>query len=697
VSVITPARSTFKSPQSVINPKSVAIVGASERAAWPSAIFRQLKESGYTGPIYPVNPRNSEVWGERAYPDLASLPSPVEHAIIVVPAPAVLGVLETGLQNGLKSATIYSGNIGEGSDPEGVARGVKLRQLVARSGLVVNGPNCMGGNSFHHNFFAYPNGELLQLPKGPVAFISQSGGMVQFFAKSAGERGVKFSTMFSTGNEIDLDLADYVNFLVDDEHTKIITLFIEGIRRTPVFLQAAARALEAGKPILAIKTGKSQKSRDAAKSHTGAISGDYDGFRAMCDRYGIVTCETLEDLMETTLVFQAGRLPKGSRVGWVTTSGGTVDLLYDAIEEQGGTSAPEFSSATKEKLAAFVPAEIGVKNPLDAGIPTTDQNAIDMCAAVADDPQVDMIAWAAVLPNGKRRPDPTVLRTILERTQKPFLAFGRMAYQLGPDALSFQDQVGFPYLQGLPQTIHALSSLAFYAERKGRKIEPLPASRREPLTQEELSIALSERGLSPPRTSFAATASEAAKAASGIGFPVVLKIVSPDILHKTEVGGVHTGLTSEADVERAAQQMLMTIRQRAPQATITGFMVQEQAMGVELLIGLRQDPLYGPMLTMGAGGIFVELMKDVAHSLLPLAERDVERLLSQLRITKLLDGWRGAAEADKPALIQAIIALSQFYLEHRDTVGDLEINPLIILPEGRGLRAVDIRVTASEV
>lgn len=691
-----PARSSFKSPHSVINPKSIAIVGASERAAWPSAIYRQLKTSGFSGPIYPVNPRGGEVWGERAHPDLASLPSQAEHAIVVVPAPAVLGVLETGVQNGLKSATIYSGNIGEGSDPEGVARGVALRELVARTGLVVNGPNCMGGNSFHHNFFGYPNGELLQLPKGPVAFISQSGGMVQFFAKSAGERGMKFSTMFSTGNEIDLDLADYVNFLVDDEHTKIITLFIEGIRRTPVFLQAAARALEAGKPVIAIKTGKSQKSREAAKSHTGAVSGDYDGFRAMCDRYGIVTCETLEDLMETTLAFQADRLPTGSRVGWVTTSGGTVDLLYDVIEEQGRTTAPEFSAITKEKLSAFVPAEIGVKNPLDAGIPTTDQNAIDMCAAVADDPQIDMIAWAAVLPNGKRRPDPAVLRTILERTQKPFLAFGRMAYQLGPDALSFQDQVGFPYLQGLPQTIHALSSLAFYAERKGRKIAPLPASRHEALTQETLSAALIERDLPPPRSSFAPTATEAAKAAREIGFPVVLKIVSPDILHKTEVGGVHTGLASEADVEQAAQRMLMNVRQRAPQALITGFMVQEQAMGIELLVGLRQDPLYGPMLTLGAGGIFVELMKDVAHCLLPVSTSDVEQLLGKLRITKLLDGWRGNAAADKAALIRAIVALSQFYLEHRDAIGDLEINPLIVMPQGRGLRAVDIRVTASE-
>lgn len=688
-------RSSFKSPQSVLNPKSVAIVGASERAAWPTTIFRQLTACSFEGPIYPVNPRGGEIWGIKAYPDLASLPTQVEHAIIAVPAPAVISVLETGVQQGLKSATIYSGNIGEGADPDGVARGDQLRALVAHTGLVVNGPNCMGGNSFHHNFFAYPNAELLQLPKGGVAFISQSGGMVQFFAKSAGERGVKFSTIFSTGNEIDLDLADYVNFLVDDEHTRIITLFIEGIRRTPVFLRAAARALQAGKPIITIKTGKSQKSREAARSHTGAISGDYAGFQAMCERYGIITCDTLEDLMETTLAFQADRLPNGSRVGWVTTSGGTVDLLYDAIEEQGATTAPEFSDTTAQKLRAFVPAEIGVKNPLDAGIPTTDQNAIDMCAAVADDPCIDMIAWAATLPTPRRMPDAKILRSILERTDKPFLAFGRMAYGLAPGALEFQDQVGFPYLQGLPQTINALAALSFYAERKGRKIDPLPSSSMAALSQEALAEALAHCGLPAPHFVYAATAADAAQIASEIGFPVVLKIVSPDILHKTEVGGVHTGLTSAADVERAAQQMLMIVRQRAPEAMVTGFMVQEQAMGVELLIGLQQDPLYGPMLTIGAGGIFVELMKDVVHSLLPVSAGDVEKMLEKLRINKLLTGWRGGAAADLQTLAKSISRLCDFYLKHRDGVGDLEINPLIVMPQDKGLRAVDIRITPS--
>ena len=688
-------RTTFKSPHSVLSPRSIAIVGASERARWPTDIFNNLRNGGFSGKVYPVNPRASEVWGVPCYPDLASLPEPAEHALVIVPAPAVLDVLEKGVTVGLKSATIYAGNIGEGSDPEGVARGQAVRALVARSGLALNGPNCMGGNSLHHRFFGYPNGELVHLPKGSVAFVSQSGGMVQFCCKSAGDRGVKFSAMFSSGNELDLDLADFVNYLVDDPETKIITLFIEGIRRPEIFMRAAARALAAGKPIIAIKTGKSQKSREAAQSHTGAISGDYAGFKAMCERYGIVTCDSLEDMMETALAFQGGRLAKGPRVGWVTTSGGTVDLLYDYVEEIGCISTPDFSTETEAKIRHLVPTEIGLKNPLDAGIPTTDANAVEMCAAVANDPQVDMLAWAAVLPSGKRRQDSNVLRGILAATEKPVIAFGRMAYMVGPEGLRFQDEVGIPFLQGLPATVNALGALAFYGARAGRMVPDLGAPRApgSPLGDAQLADALRARGLPPPSSGFGATPAEAAEAAMRIGFPVALKLVSAQVSHKTEVGGVRLGLTSVEDIERAARDMIEAVATRAPDAQVDGFLVQEMVRGVEVILGVRTDPLYGPMILVGAGGILVELVKDVAYRLLPVAADDARAMLAELKVSKLLAGYRGEAEADVDALVQAICGLSDFYLDHRNSLADLEINPLVVLGRNKGVRAVDIRQT----
>ena len=692
---------SFKSPLPVLAPPSIAIVGASERAKWPSLIFRNLCAFKYPGKVYPVNPRVSEVWGEKCYPDLASLPEPPAHALLIVPAPAVQAVLETGVTAGLKSATVYSSQIGEGNDPEIVARGAALKALVDRSGLLLCGPNCMGITALREKNFGYPNAELCGLKPGSVAFVTQSGGTVQYIAAMAAHRGVKFNYLVSSGNEICLDLADYVNFFAEDEHTAVISLFIEGIRRPQAFMAAAAKALAAGKPIIAIKTGKSQKARDSAQSHTGAIAGDYGGFTAMCERYGIVVCPTLDDMVEMQLAFQAGRFPKGSRVGWVTTSGGTVDLLYDYLEEmggeeRGGLSTPEFSEATKANLRPLVSPELDLKNPLDAGNPINDAADAAMCIAVAADAHVDMLAWGGTPPSGRRVRDPAAARSIADSTDKPIIGFIRMHHLTGKEAVTFQEQVGFPFLQGLPSVIRALTGLAFYGARRGRHIAALPAPNGATATLEgeAFADALARHGLMPPRSSVASSAAGAAALASQIGFPVALKIVSSMISHKTEVGGVRLNLKSPEEVERAATSLVITIE--AAGTSIDGFLVQEMVEGVEMILGARTDPLYGPMLVVGAGGILVELMRDIAVRLLPVTPDDARAMIGELKVAKLLAGFRGRPAADLDALVGAICGLSEFYLDHRTHLSDLEINPLIVLSNGQGVRAVDVRVVRAE-
>src|SRR5882757_6133381 len=538
----------FRSPASVLAPSSIALVGASERGQWQGMIYRNLRDYQYPGRVFLVNPRQQEVWGERCFPSLRELPERVDHAMVIVPAPAVAGVLEDANAAGVTSATVYAAAMGDGHDPESKKRGAWLKDFLKRSKMRIAGPNCMGAHSYHERMFAYPNTELGRFPAGPVGAIFQSGGTLQFWLRTGADRGLRFSYGITSGNEIDFDLADYLNFLVDDPNTYQIALFIEGIRRPLAFMRAAGRALAAGKPIIAIKTGFTAKSQAASQSHTGAIAGDYAGYLAMCERYGIVNCRSLDDLVETTLAFGCGRLPKGPRMGFVTTSGGTCDLLYDYAETEGATM-PDFAEETKAALLPLMQQGIAPRNPLDVGIPSTTQIAADICELALRDPNIDMVAWASNMPRKEGTwGDVTPLRQLLDETDKPIVAFGRMIYQVNDTHVAAQEAAGFPFLQGIEPTIRALNGLWFHAARRGRELlTPHPAPVSE-LSSAALEPTLARYGIALPKSEMAATPAEAAAAAERIGFPVAMKISSRDILHKTEAGGVTLDLRSTAAV-----------------------------------------------------------------------------------------------------------------------------------------------------
>ena len=686
--------SVLRSPASMLRATSVAIVGASERARWASHIFTNLREFGYGGRIYLVNPRQQTVYGERCFASLRDIAEPVDHAMVIVPAAHVAGVLTDAEAAGVKSATIYASAVGDGESEPSRERGAWLKNFLATSKLRVSGPNCMGSFSYREKLFAYPNTELCGVPPGPVAGIFQSGGTVQFWMKSAAERGLRFSYAVSSGNEADLDLADYLDFVVDDPHTKQIVLFIEGIRRPEAFMCAAARALQAGKPVLAIKTGATQKSRAAAQSHTGAIGGDYAAYLAMCERYGIINCRSLEDLLEVTLAFQCGRMPKGPRIGFVTNSGGTVDLLYDYAEFEGA-AVPAFDAATNAALMPHMQEGISPKNPLDTGIPSTLKVAVDQCEIVARDPNVDIVAWCSPLPGrGPNWTDSHELPRLLTLTDKPVIAFGRMIHQMTPEGLAIQEQAGFPFLQGLESTLRAINALWFHAQRSGRAPAVPGHAPASDLTPATLDATLARYGIALPQSRAVKSAEEAADAAAAVGFPVALKIRSPDIVHKTEAGGVVLDLGSRQDVLAAAGALVVAAKKSQPNARIDGFLVQEMVSGIETIVGARSDPLYGPLLLAGSGGIMVELVRDAALRLLPVSAADVDAMIDSLKASRLIAGYRGRPAADRKALEAAMLALSRFYLDHRTRIGEIEINPLIVRNEGAV--AVDVRVAWRE-
>jgi acetyltransferase len=496
--------------------------------------------------------------------------------------------------------------------------------------------------------------------------------------KAAAERGLRYSYCITSGNEPDLGLADYLNFVIDDPHTRQIVLFVEGIRRPQAFMHAAGRALAMGKPILAIKTGVTAQSRAASQSHTGAIAGDYAAYLAMCERYGIVNHRSLDDLVEAALAFEGGRLPKGPRIAFVTTSGATVDLLYDYAAAEGA-AMPDFTDETKAALLPMMQEGIAPKNPLDVGIPSTLEVAAKICETAARDPNIDMVAWASPMPRkGETWGDVAPLRQLLTKTDKPVVGFGRVIQQVGDDHLAAQEAAGFPFLQGIEPTIRALDGLWFHAARRGRAPPTPPTAPPSDLSPATLEATLARYGIALPKSHAVANAAEAVAAADRIGFPVALKIRSRDILHKTEVGGVALDLQNRDAVQAAAEALAASARAAQPSARIDGFLVQEMVSGIEAIVGARNDPLYGPLLLVGSGGVLVELVADAALRLLPVTTHEVSTMVDGLKLAQRLSGFRGRPAADRAALEAAALGLGRFFLDHRARISDIEINPLMV-------------------
>ena len=551
----------FRNVECLLRPKSIAIIGASDssRGGWVQEIYDNLDYCGFPAKIYLVNPKRRELWGRPVYPNFAAIPEPVDLALAVIPTAHVVDTLAEAAAHGLKCALIYAAQFGEGGDPEGRRRAQALLALSEQHGLRISGPNCMGSLALREKLLLYPAKRVRTLTPGPVGVVFQSGGTFQFWLQQAALRGLDFSYAVSSGNELDLDLADYVNFLVEDAHTKLIACLVEGIRRPQAFMAAAEKALAAGKPIVLIKVGRSERGRAAAASHTGAIAGDDAVFDAVCRRYGIVRCPSLDDLMETCLAFAAGRLPTGPRIAMVCYSGGAKGLVLDYALDEGAEMAP-LTPETRAVLPAMIDPGLAGENPLDVGPAVGVQAAkfAEICKVVCADPTVDLVTVQALMPVTPADPyDPEPMRSLRQSTDKPILAFGRIAQNVSDITRKFQHETGVPFIQGLPETVRALQGLVRYAAARRRGVASIaePRGRAESLVGSAFEALLAAHGLTPPASAFAATPDDAEDAAVRIGFPVALKIVSPQASHKTEVGGVALGLADAAAVRDAAAAM----------------------------------------------------------------------------------------------------------------------------------------------
>ena len=687
----------FHSAESLFRPKSVAIVGASETGGggWAREIYRNLEYAGFPTEVYLINPRREELWGQKVYPDFASLPKPVDLALTIVPAQYIPDVLAEGIKNRLKAALIYAARFGEGGDEAGARRGDTIRSLCEDSGLVVCGPNCMGAMSFPRNLLFYPATRIRGLPTGPVGVVFQSGGTFMFWLQRAAERGLGFSYAVSSGNELNLDLADYINFLVEDDDTKMIACMVEGVRRPEAFMEAARRALAAEKPIIMLKVGRSDLGKKAAESHTGALASDDAVLQAVCRKYGVVRCYSLDEMIDQCAVLNQRRWPRGRRIAMAGFSGGGKGLYLDYSNDEGAVQAL-LSDNTIVQIEHYIDPGLSGQSPIDcgAGIAYRQADFSTVCSLMATDPGVDIVTMQGQLPTlPDDSSDPSIYANVVDATDKPVIAHVRVSQNMTEAGREFLAAAKMAFVQGLPQTVRTMQGLCLYAEALRRGVEPLPEAtgKQTDLEGDAFDKLLRDRNLPPPASAFAATAEAASMAAADIGFPVVLKIVSPQASHKTEVGGVALNLGDRAAIVAAADDMAARLHAVDPAARIDGYLVQEMVSGTEVILGVREDPQFGAFMVVGLGGILVEAMRDISFRMLPVNEADGREMLDELRGKAVLGAFRGSPARDVDALVKAIRGLSDLYMDYRLHLADLEVNPLIVGAAGEGVRAVDVR------
>jgi acyl-CoA synthetase (NDP forming) len=677
-------------------------------------VLENLLDLEYGGPLYAVHPKHRDVLGVPCYPDLGSLPGPVDMAAVLLGADKVLPTVQAAIDAGIPAAWVLAAGFAE-AGPDGQARQDELIRLAAGR-LLLCGPNCIGVANLAGNFAAYSVSLSPATRPGSVSAVLQSGAVTLGLANIA---RFGFRYLVSSGNEAVLDTADYIHHFVQDPHTHVIVAFLEGVRRPERFVSAAEAAAEAGKPILLLKVGRSQAARQAVQAHTGSLAGSDAVFDAVCRRLGVVRLETLDELVEAVDLFNTCPWPAGPGVGLLSLSGGQIGLVADLAEDLDLTFPP-LSDRGRQQLSRILPAYSPIANPLDAWGSGDLENTYPRCVrVVAQEPDVHLLAVSRDTPPevAQREIDQSmaVARTAVDirrETGKPVVLFSNYAAGVQSEVAACLQNGGVPYLQGTRESLRAVQSFLWYADfRRTRdgpagKQSPRPAGLGDPARHRQL---LAERGsltelvgrqllaaygIPGVREQAAATVDDAVAAAREIGYPVVLKILSSDIQHKTEIGGVRVGIENDDGLRVAYQDIMGAVRAHHRTANLAGVLVQEMvpAGSVETILGVMRDPQFGPVIVFGAGGILVELVRDSVLRLPPLDLVQAHRMIEQTKAARLLDGFRGRPPADTAALADALVRLSWLAVDLANSLISLEINPLMVLPAGQGVRAVDTLV-----
>ncbi len=691
-------------------PRSVAFIGATEDLGkFGGRCMRQLIDFGYGGAIYPINPKRDQVFGQRCYPSLAALPEAPDHVGIVLPGPAVVGALVECGGRGVPFATVFSAGFGEQGTEAGRAAQAQLVATARAHGIRFMGPNCNGLINFTDSFALTSTGAITGgalRPAGDVAVVSQSGGAGQVNTMwRAQEAGLGISVQVSCGNDADLDLLDYVEFAVEHPQTKVVLVLAERIASGARLRQVAARAAARRKPIVMIKFGRTEAGSRAAASHTGAITGADAVFEAAARQLGLLRVEDCPELYEAAMLLRQGRHPAGTGVAALSISGGNLVLLAETGAGLG-LHFPGYTAETTAKLQPLLPGFTGTANPTDlsAGAIGAKDLFGQATRLIRDDPGVDtMVPVLTIAPAADIRA--TCALAAESAKPMPVLWSGKCSDDAGITPAALVAAGHAVYRDPLPclRAVALAARHAAFLRRFAEPAAPRPAGmdqaraatllRAERFTEVEARALLACYGLHGPAEALVADAAAAQRAAAGMGGAVALKVASPDLPHKTEAGAVKLGLLGEAAVAAGYAEVLANARAYRPDARLEGVLVQEMVTGgQEMLLGITQDATFGPVLAVGFGGILVEVLKDVAFRLPPVSPAEAEAMLRELRLFPLLQGVRGAPASDLPALVAAICRFSWLAADLGEAPFEVEVNPLIVLPQGRGVRVVDALV-----
>lgn len=692
------------------SPRAIAVVGASrEPEKVGHSLIRNLIETGFKGEIYPVNPKTDNILGKKCYPNISSLPEGVDLAVIAIPAKIVPEAIEECGKKGIGAAIVISAGFKEVGE-QGRELEKNLFNSAISSGVRILGPNCLGlintQTDLNASFAAqYPE-------EGNISVLSQSGALCTAILDWAVRNHIGFSKLISIGNKVDIDEEALIEALSEDDSTRVIVGYLEDIVHGPHFMRTAERVTKR-KPIILIKAGTTEAGSKAASSHTGSIAGAYVAYQCAFRRSGILQASSLESLFDYAMAFSYQPLIKGPRIAVITNAGGPGIMAADAIENIG-LSFAGISPGAQKKLREFLPAAANVANPIDilgdAPAEVYGKTLKIILAEEGVDGVVVLLTPQAMIDTEE------AARQIVSSSKgsgKPVTASFIGAEKVSAGITILQTHK-IPHYATPERAVEALAMLAEYnrwLNRPRRVIKRfavntvkvdrvLGLSRKRGQTdigeQESKSI-LSAYGFAIPRHLSARTADEAVAAASTIGYPVVMKIISPDIIHKSDAGGVKVGLTGPAQVKDAFELMMMRIHEKEPGARLQGVLIQEMiSEGREIIIGMTRDPQFGPMLMFGLGGIYVEVLRDVSFQLAPISADEALEMLVGTKTYKLLKGVRGEKSVDMQLVAECIQRISQLSMDFQHIM-EMDINPLKVSAEKARAVAVDARIRVSEL